>query len=226
MRRKHLLLTSLLAMCLLMISAAPAIAAFGLTGLDVTYTNENGSAATQAGSHPFVMETSLGVNTFTDSEGGQHPEGEIKDLAITQIPGFVGNQTAIPRCSAVDFHTRSEGLPACPDSSAVGFAAVQAEFEVITIQQSNLFIHVPVYNLEPPPGVAAELGFVVLNVPVTVDVNVSESPPYDSRCQAPKYSPGNPLLQIPGDPVGQPGEPRSRLLARQMPRWSGPCLNA
>jgi hypothetical protein len=159
--------------------ASPANAAFGLKDLDVSFENQDGTPATQAGSHPFAMVTELAVNTFTTEEGGEVPEGEVRDLTIAQIPGFVGNQTAVPTCSAADFNTRSEGRPACPDATAVGYSATEAEFEVIPPGQGGLFLHVPVYNLAPPPGVAARLGFVVLNVPVTIDVFLNEESPHN-----------------------------------------------
>ncbi|HST68030.1 MAG TPA: hypothetical protein VLI94_00040, partial [Solirubrobacterales bacterium] len=91
--------------------------------------------------------------------------------------GFIGNQTAVPKCTAAEFNTRSEGYPACPDESAVGYVAAEAEFEVIKPEDRGNFVHAPVYLIEPPAGVAAQLGFVILNVPITIDVKVSPTYP-------------------------------------------------
>ena len=156
--------------------ASPA-AAFGLKDLDVTFTAADGSPATEAGSHPFAMTTTLAVETFETPEGTV-PEGEVRDLTIGQIPGLVGSQTAVPVCSMADFANRSEGRPDCPDATAVGYSATEAEFDVIPPGASGL-LHNPLYNLDPPPGVAARLGFVVLNVPLTIDVTVSEQKPHN-----------------------------------------------
>lgn len=49
---------------------------------------------------------------------------------------------------------------------------------MIPLDKAGAFFHVPVYNLDPPPGVAAQLGFIVLNVPVTINVRVADEPPF------------------------------------------------
>ena len=165
---------------LLMLLALPSAASaeFGLKAFDVRFVNEDGTPALQAGAHPFAMETELAVNT-EQVPGGEAPEGEIRDLTIGQIPGFVGNQTAVPTCSAADFNVRVGGRPQCPDATAVGYAATEAEFEVIPAAGTGEFVHDAVYNLEPPPGVPARLGFVVLNVPITIDVVVDKRNPHN-----------------------------------------------
>lgn len=162
------------------LAAGTASAAFGINSTDVTFTNEDGSPVTQAGSHPFAMTTKFGVNTVLDPEAGLLPEGEIKNLMIEQITGLAGNPTATPRCSGAEFAeiVPHKSLPSCANSTAVGIAGISAEFDPLPSSELE-FIYVPVYNLVPPPGVAAELGFVVLGVPVTVDVGVSNKPPYN-----------------------------------------------
>jgi len=175
---RRLVLAAVAAALLCGATATSAGAAFGLEDLDVTFRTEAGTVATQAGSHPFSMTTDLAVAAVETAEG-KVPDGEVRDLTITQIPGFVGSQTVVPTCSAAEFNNRVEGRPSCPDASAVGYAGVEAEFEVIPAEASNTYLHVAVYNLAPPPGVPARLGFVVLNVPVVIDVTLSQSPPYN-----------------------------------------------
>jgi len=175
---RRIALAALAAVALSAAAAAPAAAAFGLEDLDVTFETKAGAAATQAGSHPFEMTTELAIATVP-VPGGKAPDGEVRNLDITQIPGFIANPTAVETCSAAEFNTRVEGRPLCPDASAVGIAAVEAEYEVIPAEGPDSFFHVPIYNLTPPPGVAARLGFVVLNVPVVIDGGLEESPPYN-----------------------------------------------
>lgn len=174
---------------MVLLSAVPASAAFGLKELDVTSTDQGGSTASLAGSHPFAYTTSLGVNTTIVPEAaedpethefvdGEVPEGAVKDLEITQMEGLIGSQSAVPRCSSADFNTRVEGRPSCPDSTAVGFVGVKIAFTAFRVD-TNAFIHLPVYNLAPSPGEAAKLGFVALNVPIVIDVGVSQNPPYN-----------------------------------------------
>ncbi len=165
-------------LCMAALLAPAAQAEFGLEGLDVTFEDEAGTPTLLAGSHPFALSTTLGVSTVETSLG-RVPEGEIRNLSVAQIPGLIGSQNAVPTCSAAEFNERFEGRPACADETAVGYAAAEVEFEVIPPAEAGNFFHVPVYNLDPPPGVAAQLGFVVLNVPVTVDVKVSPTPPYN-----------------------------------------------
>jgi hypothetical protein len=175
MRRTALTIFAALLGSLALTSSASA---FSLKDLDVSFTNADGTPASQAGSHPFAMTIKLGVNTFTTA-GGEVPDGEIKDLTVTQIPGFAGSPTAVPTCSAEDFSTRVDGRPDCPDATALGYVGNEIEFTVIPPDKSGAFFHVPVYNLTPPPGVPARLGFVVLNVPITIDVVLSEQQPYN-----------------------------------------------
>ena len=162
---KRLVLSSALALCASLLLASQAFGAFGLKDLDVSFENENGTPTLQAGAHPYAMTTSLSVNTELTPKEELVPEGEIKDLDIAQIPGFIGSQTAVPTCDTADFNNRFEGRPNCPDATAVGYAAVEAEYETIKPADSGTFFHVAVYNLTPPPGVPARLGFIVLNVP-------------------------------------------------------------
>ncbi|HWM55696.1 MAG TPA: hypothetical protein VNO20_09940 [Solirubrobacterales bacterium] len=168
-RSGHLLLAITLAF--LAMTATPASAAFGLKEVDVTFTNEDGSTATQAGSHPFAMTTSLSFNTALDPiRGYEIPDGQVRNLAVLQGPGLIGEPKATPRCANIDF--LNPGGPLCADSTAIGVADVEV-LEPGTVE------HVPVYNIEPPPGVAQKIGFSVISVPVTIDLGVSESPPYN-----------------------------------------------
>jgi len=183
-------LTTLGALALLALAlASPAAAQFGWKDLDVTFQDAKGNPQTQAGSHPFEMKTTLGVNTLVVPGGaidpktnkpvdGEVPDGELRDLTVAQIPGFIGDQTAIAQCTAAEFAKRTEGYAACPDDSAVGIAAIKGEFSVFPAGE-EVFLHLPIYNLVPPPGVAAQFGFVAANVPVTFDVVLSESFPYN-----------------------------------------------
>jgi hypothetical protein len=156
---------------LIVLAPAPAQASFGLNEFDVTYTNADGSPATQAGSHPFAMTTSLALNTHLNSKSYVVTDGELKDLTIEQIAGLVGDPSATPRCSTTDFTTQKDGFhnSSCPNSTAVGIAEVVAGEREIR----------PVYNVVPPPGVAVKLGFVVFSVPVTIEIEVKHEYPYN-----------------------------------------------
>ena len=66
------------------------------------------------------------------------------------------------------------------DSTAVGIVSV----EVSANNEAGRPVTVPVYNLVPPPGVVNKLGFVILNVPLTIEVSVNPNPPYNVVAKA------------------------------------------
>jgi hypothetical protein len=165
---KRLLSALALTAALALLAAAPAGAAFGLEQFDVSFMNEDGSPATQAGSHPFQMRTSVFFNRL----GPEEPDGEIKDGAFEQIVGLVANPSVVPRCGTADFLTIVPGVrnSQCPAATAVGYAASDT-----TLINS----YSPVFNLAPSPGMVAKLGFTVANTPVTVEVGLKHSYPYN-----------------------------------------------
>jgi hypothetical protein len=153
--------------------ACPGPEAFGLCGLDFLFTDPEGLPATQAGSHPFAMTTTLGANL---DEATGLPYEEVKDLEVGLPAGLVGS-TAIPRCSNLDFFSDLvAGASNCPDDTVVG-----------TVDLTIFLAGSPgattgtgaVYNLEPPPGVAAKLGFNAAGVRVVVEATVNPNPPYN-----------------------------------------------
>ncbi len=172
MNRRLAYLLALTAAALL-VSASPALAAFGIKGLDVTYENKDGSTANLAGSHPYAMTTSLSFNTVPnelDSEFGPVvPDGALKNVSAEQILGFAGRPAAVSTCDAADFF--ASHTP-CPESAQVGVAAT-------TIGLPPEVNKEPVYSLVPPPGVISRLGFkAASSVPVIIDVGLSEEAPY------------------------------------------------
>ena len=148
-------------------TAAPAMADYGLNGFDVTFTNADGTPATQAGSHPFAMTTRAKVN-----RQGEIVDGHIKDLLIEQVAGQVGDATSIPRCSNADFLKTTNNIAGCPVQTAVGVTLANLGEEAFGFQNA-------VYNLVPPPGVPAKFGFLVFSVFVTVNVGVKQSGEYN-----------------------------------------------
>lgn len=165
------LLSGLLAAAALALALAPAASAeFGFQSLDSVFTEKDGSPAMAAGSHPYAFTTELTVNTRVDPELGVVPEGGgIRSLEVDLPPGFAVNPSATPRCSSEDFlQFNKDTGSACPDNSAVGFLAVRKAGDAVASDFAA------VYNLTPPPGVAAKLGFHVLNVAITLNGGVRE----------------------------------------------------
>jgi len=163
------------AAALLVLSAAPASADFGLSNLDVTFHASDGSPAMQAGSHPFAMTTYFDVNTKEGSKGVQVVEGAPRNLDIITPEGFAGAPIAVPRCQTLDFlTTASNGRSLCADSTSLGVTTIEVGQGSVVSGKETVAIH----NLHPSPGVAVKLGFRVAEVPITVDVGISPRPPY------------------------------------------------
>lgn len=152
------------------LGAAPASAEFGLAEAQVRFLDRDGSPVTQAGSHPFVMETKLAFNTVFDPTPGFEqliPEGSARDLVVSFNPGFAGNPTAVDYCPSAAFFSND-----CPAATQVGHAEV-------TAGDPEQLTHSGVYNLAPPPGAAAKLGFEALGVPVSVELGINPEPPHN-----------------------------------------------
>jgi hypothetical protein len=151
--------------------ATPVEANFGIKDFSVVAHNENGSAATLAGSHPFGVTTTFNFNTREES-GETVPDGTVKSLRFEFPPGFIGSTTAVPRCTTADFLTidGATGFPECPNATAVGVAWAQ----IINFGQ---VLTEPVYNLVPPPGVAVKLGFAADGIPITTEIGIDGDAP-------------------------------------------------
>jgi hypothetical protein len=160
---------------------APANA-FSVTEFDMTYVNEDGSPATQAGSHPFAVKTNVEFSTKFDPKAGKDiGDGSPKRFVTKLPPGFVGDRNAVPYCSTAEFLEKEffedDFFPVsgCPDSTAIGTFATLAPGE--TVFHKNDFTGA--FNLVPPPGTASKIGFLFLNVPITVSVNVNPEKPHN-----------------------------------------------
>ena len=102
---------------------------FGLNNPDVTFTNADGTPATQAGSHPFALTDSFGTQ-HSGADSDAFPEGRLKRRRLsTSPPGLVGDTTAYPRCSTADFLAQGSNDPATPllRATAVGVTASLAQ---------------------------------------------------------------------------------------------------
>ena len=190
MRRR--LTPILAAAALLALGAAPARGAeagecenpsFGFCHLEMTFTGPDGKALPflQAGSHPFAQRTTIDANTTQDPKAGRVPSGQPEELRVELPPGFTGSPDATPQCEAAGFATLisyaggAATLPDCPDGAAVGLATARGKQGSGPVELAT-----PVYNLVPPPGDVARLGFAVSLIgSVVIDLKLGETPPYD-----------------------------------------------
>jgi hypothetical protein len=119
---------------------------------------QNGTLATQAGSHPFAYTVNFALNALPNDkvEGG-----EPRDIIVNLPPGLSGDPFAVPRCTRQQF----EGVFAkCPTDTQVGVLRAT----IPGLGQSRL----PLFNLAPPPGAAAQLGAAAVNLNVLENASV------------------------------------------------------
>jgi hypothetical protein len=134
--------------CLALPALAQADEEFGFApgSVSVTALRGDGSIETQAGAHPdkFVVNFDLNVDEATGEPFG----GDARDVLVRLPPGFIGNPQSIPQCPRAEFEGTS---PHCSGDTQVGILRAN----VVGLGE----IQSPLYNLTPPPGLAAKLGF-------------------------------------------------------------------
>ncbi len=162
------------------VNAKPA--AQGIAYSRIFASESDGTASSQAGSHPYQLVTSFAVNTAPAPPAAANPfvpaGGDVKNSSFTLPSGLVGNVPGVAKCTQQQFSTtRSVQVGSgairsfftgndCPDSSAIG---------VVELQQGEgepLNTIVPLYNLVPPPGMPAEFGSQLLNLPFYITTEV------------------------------------------------------
>jgi hypothetical protein len=176
MNRRVASLAGFLIASLIVAVGLPAVAsaAFGFRagpdGFAVTAREENGSADHQAGSHPYELVTTIGLESTVGGPGEPgtpFAEGDLRDLRLDLPAGLIENPSAVTQCSQAAFHTprmspyeTSLSGEGCPERSQVGTVTVRSSNGGGTERTFGLF------NLEPPPGAPAEIGFSPFGSPI------------------------------------------------------------
>jgi uncharacterized repeat protein (TIGR01451 family) len=188
--------------------SSTSASSFGINGVDGWFSNADGTADTQAGSHPYDATFSFGLNTFENPSKKIKPVGgHIRRVDVNLPRGLVGNPTAVPQCPRQLLVGSS--LPACPVSTEVGFltADLPLGFEV---GGNRLLpaIHLPVYNMVPPPGVPAELGTEIIGIPVVIDAGVRTGSDYGISAHVNNLPQNRPIVTSSVTLWGEPADPR------------------
>ncbi len=145
----------------------------GTAGFAAAAIADGGGGAAAPGSHPYALSFSIGLNTggeFEDQPGAVFPDGDLRALRIEMPPGLIVNPAALPQCALTQFRTpRSSPFgtslsgESCPDRSQVGTV------EVATSRGGGQPRRFGLFNLEPAPGVPAQLGFAPFGSPIVLD---------------------------------------------------------
>jgi hypothetical protein len=138
---------------------SPAFAdeAFGVESFASSVVSDVGGVpATQAGSHPYALTTSIVFNhVVTAIEAGQpqrvRTNGDPKDIELNLPAGVIVDPRATgTRCTESELES-PVGPASCPNGAAVGVFSIYLDgIEVLDE---------PVYDMAPPAGVPVELGF-------------------------------------------------------------------
>lgn len=145
----------------------------GFANFDAWLSNPDGTIDTQAGSHPYALTVAFGLNNTTYGpklgDGTQEETvagGGARNVNVNLPPGVVGDPEAVPQCPRQVLNAASEGAGSgCPLASQVGM-------NMSTIQGNELLGSEPVFNMVPPPGIAAEFAFDEGGVIVFLDSGV------------------------------------------------------
>jgi len=194
------------------ISEAPV--PFGVEEYEMALEEEGGSASSQAGAHPFQLNTTIALNQLRDlspltEKAEVSPAALAKDLNFKLPVGLIGNATAIPRCSTAQFFASVEGKEnRCPADTAVGVAV--ATVREPANAKGTVTLTEPLFNLEPRIGEPARFGFYVeqANSPVFIDTSVRTGSDYGITASVQNITQTAAFLSSEVTFWGVPGDPR------------------
>jgi hypothetical protein len=187
---------------------------FGVETYELTPENENGSVDNQAGTHPFQLTTTFNLNQGYGEYEVVHgsrkrlPQAPAlqKDLNFRIPAGLLGNATAAPQCTGVDFGASlGPSVNGCQDGTAIGVALVSFNDPIEPIGWRTW--SVPVFNLVPAAGEPARLGFAVEHAAVVLDTSVRTGEDYGATVSVRKTTESVQVLGAQVTLWGVPGDP-------------------
>ena len=171
----------------------------------------SGPAFTQAGGHPYEGWTAFEMNRVVKSDGLLTADGgNIRNVTIDLPPGLIGNPTAVPQCPktrriafTADKDRGTDPAELCAPASVVGVAFIEIAAE------GGQVAHHPalVFNMEPPPGVAAQFAFNYLSAQADIFATVRANGEYAVRVQTRNAVNTVPVLGVRVALWGDPADP-------------------
>ena len=144
-------------------------ASLGFSNADAWITNADGVVDTQAGSHPYEVTVVFATNVRKSQIVEFPVGGEPHALDVNLPPGLVGEPGAVPQCPRELFDVSEDGEEECPPDTQIG-----EDYSLIPAGEG----HLRVFNLVPPPGVAAEFAFDFSGTHVFLDARVRSGGDY------------------------------------------------
>ncbi len=188
-------------------------------GFDALATNADGSAATQASSHPASLTTAFALSTYTEPSshagGITFPNQDIRDATVTLPPGLTVNpNTTATKCTESEFEANAGGQNKggnCPASSVIG--SVTGTF--VLVNERDEFTE-QLYNMVPPAGAPAQFAFQFENVYIHITAGLRSHADYTITAASNDILAKLPVLgfsvTIYGNPSGEPnGTPAIRM---------------
>jgi hypothetical protein len=190
--------------------AATASAEFGFQGFDGQITaNSAGDPYSHAAGHPYEDVTAIDYNTMLKPQPpfeGEFPfpDESVKDQIVELPAGLIGNPNGFERCTmdqlAIDPSVASGTL--CPTGSQVGHVEVSSPLGPIAAEFES-----GVYNMVPPAGAPARLGFKLLGVVVLLDASLRSEGDHGLSIDLRDASQGLALLGAKFSVWGVPADP-------------------
>jgi hypothetical protein len=153
--------------------SAPAAGAAGFApgseGFAAAAIADGGAPASSAGSHPYQLNLRAALE---QSGAGQ----DLRELKIEMPTGLIANPNALLKCRLADFRTpRTSPFEAslsgesCPLKAQIGTVDVKAPGGG-QVRRFGLF------NLDPPPGIAAQIGAAPFGHPIVFNTFLRPNP--------------------------------------------------
>ncbi len=125
---------------------------FGFSGFDFYKAGLDGGPETQAGAHPYELQTTILLNSQFELNtpiGLPSVTGvaQPKDIVVNLPLGFAGSTLSAPECPLSQISTEQ----GCPPETIVG--------HLLTEPVQYASVNSPIYNLVPERGYPAEFGF-------------------------------------------------------------------
>jgi hypothetical protein len=188
---------------LMLATSSPATAAefdkFGIESVEAELSS------VEAGAHP-DFSTKLVVKTDPASpaeNGDRAPYAALKDVVVELPPGLVGNLNSVNECTTAQFVTAKSGGAGCPFSSQVGVSEAR-----IRGGSPGIFAKSPIYRLETAgENQVARLGFLILTVPIFINVQLRSNSDYGVRAEVSNLSALSPLVSQRTTLWGVPADP-------------------
>ncbi len=137
----------------------------GMANADAWISNQDGTIDTQAGSHPYELTLAFATNSIGVGHAEEQPNGDPRALDVNLPPGLVGEPGAVPKCTREEFDAEE-----CQPNTRIGENYASVSGAGLLSQQ--------VYNLVPPPGIAAQFAFTFNGTSIFLDARVRSGGDY------------------------------------------------